>query len=61
VKVFASGTPDGAFQPVAEDPILRGQRACLFQHVFGKRFYGFDCHLESPDHWVLELTQAPLP
>jgi len=61
VKVFAANTPDGDFRPAAENPILRGQRACLFQHVFGNRFYGFDCHLETPDHWVLELTEAPLP
>lgn len=61
VKVFAGDTPDGNFQPVGGNPVLRGQRACLFQHVFSNRFYGFDCHLDSPDHWVLELTEAPLP
>jgi len=61
VRLFAADAPDGVFQPVAENPILRGQRACLFQHVFNKRFYGFDCHLESPDHWMLELTEGPLP
>ena len=61
VKVFAADSPDGNFKPVAGNPILRGQRACLFQQVFHDRFYGFDCHLETPDHWVLELTEAPLP
>jgi hypothetical protein len=61
VKVFAADSPDGDFQPVAGNPILRGQRACLFQHEFGHRFYGFDCHLDSPDHWVLELTEGRLP
>jgi hypothetical protein len=61
VKVFAADAPDGNFLPVAGNPILRGQRACLFQHVFKNHFYGFDCHLDSPDHWVLELTEAPLP
>lgn len=61
VKVFAADAPDGNFQPVAGDPILRGQRACLFQHVFKNHFYGFDCHLDSPDHWVLEFTEAALP
>jgi hypothetical protein len=61
VKVFAADSPDGDFQPVQGNPILRGQRACLFQHVFENQFYGFDCHLDSPDHWVLELTEAPLP
>jgi hypothetical protein len=61
VKVFAATSPDGDFQPVAGNPIMRGQRACLFQHIFNDRFYGFDCHLESADKWVLEEVQAPLP
>jgi hypothetical protein len=61
VKVFWAGSPDGDFEPVTSNPILRGQRACLFQHVFDGRFYGFDCHLDTPDHWELELTEAPLP
>ena len=61
VKVFAAGAPDGNFQAVAGNPILRGQRACLFQHVFKNHFYGFDCHLDTPDHWVLEFTEAALP
>jgi hypothetical protein len=61
VKVFAASSPDGDFQPVAGDPVLRGQRACLFQHIFNGRFYGYDCHLESADRWVLEEVEAPLP
>jgi hypothetical protein len=61
VKVFAADAPDGNFQPVAGNPVLRGQRACLFQHVFKNHFYGFDCRLENPDHWVLEFTEAALP
>jgi hypothetical protein len=61
VKIFAADAPDGNFQPVAGNPILRGQRACLFQHIFNDRFYGYDCHLESTDHWVLEEVEAPLP
>jgi hypothetical protein len=61
VKVFASNSPDGDFQPTAGNPILSGQRACLFQHIFNNRFYGYDCHLESPLHWVLEETEAELP
>jgi len=60
VKVFSAGSPDGNFQPVAGNPVLRGQRACLFQHVFNHHFYGFDCHLDTPNHWELELTEAPL-
>jgi hypothetical protein len=61
VKVFAALAPDGDFEPVAGNPILRGQRACLFQHVFHDRFYGYDCHLEANDKWVLEEVEAPLP
>jgi hypothetical protein len=61
VKVFYSNAPDGDFQPVAGDPIMRGQRACLFQQILHDRFYGFDCHMTSPDKWVLEEVQAPLP
>lgn len=61
VKVFFSDTPDGNFQPVQGDPVMTGQRACLFQHVFHGRFYGYDCHLETPDHWILEEVEAPLP
>jgi hypothetical protein len=61
VKVFAADAPDGDFQPVAGNPIMRGQRACLFQNVFAHRFYGYDCHLETADKWVLEEVEAPLP
>lgn len=61
VKVFFADFPDGDFRPVKNNPVLRGQRACLFQHVFNDRFYGFDCHLTDPDHWVLEETEASLP
>jgi len=61
VKVFYASAPDGDFLPVAGNPILRGQRACLFQHTFHDHFYGFDCHLATPDHWELEEVEAPLP
>lgn len=63
VKVFAADSADGDFQPVQGNPIMSGQRACLFQHIFKNRFYGFDCHLESPkeNRWILEETEAPLP
>jgi hypothetical protein len=62
VKVFVAESPDGDFQPVANDPILRGQRACLFQHIFHGRFYGYDCHLDTAtDQWMLEEVEAPLP
>jgi len=61
IKVFFSDSPDGTFQPVADNPVMSGERACLFQHVFHGRFYGYDCHLDSPDHWVLEEVEADLP
>lgn len=63
VKNFAADSPDGDFKPVKGNPIMSGQRACLFQHIFNNRFYGFDCHLDAPseNHWILEETEAPLP
>ena len=61
VKIFAADSPDGDFQPVEGNPIMRGQRACLFQHIFDDRFYGYDCHMDTPDHWMLEEVEAPLP
>jgi len=61
VKVFAASSADGDFHSVAGNPVLRGQRACLFQHIFHGRFYGYDCHLETADQWVLEEVEAPLP
>jgi hypothetical protein len=44
-----------------DNPVLRGQRACLFQNIIDNRFVGFDCHLEASDQWVLEEMEAPLP
>lgn len=62
VKVFAADAPDGNFQPVDGDPVMGGQRACLFQHIFNGRFYGYDCHLDtSTDRWMLEEVEAALP
>lgn len=61
VKIFTADSPEGDFQPVEGNPVMTGQRACLFQHIFNGRFYGYDCHLESSDHWVLEEVEAPLP
>ena len=62
VKVFVADSPDGDFRPVEANPIMRGQRACLFQHIFHGRFYGYDCHLDTaPDRWMLEEVEARLP
>jgi hypothetical protein len=67
VKVFAANAPDGDFKPVLGNPVMAGERACLFQHVFNGRFYGFDCHIEAKDKmdatrdkWVMEEVEAPL-
>lgn len=59
-QVFTADAADGDFKPVLGNPVLRGGRACLFQHVFHNRFYGFLCHEEPQDEWILEVVQAPL-
>jgi hypothetical protein len=61
VEVFAADSPDGSFQPVLGNPVIRGQHACLFQHIFSGRFYGYVCHMDSPEHWILEEVEASLP
>ena len=62
VKILTGDAPDGRFRPVAGDPIaLRGQRACLFQHIFGNRFYGYACHKATGEQWILEEVEAVLP
>ena len=48
-KVFASDAADGDFKPVPGNPVLRSGRACLFQHIFQNRFYGYLCHEEPED------------
>ncbi|HEX2713811.1 MAG TPA: hypothetical protein VHM88_16565 [Candidatus Acidoferrales bacterium] len=59
-KVFVASAADGDFRAIAENPVLNGGRACLFQHIFQNRFYGYLCHEVSPDQWTLEVVQAPL-
>jgi hypothetical protein len=62
VKVFASNAPDGNFIPVEGNPVQVGERACLFQFIFGGRYYGFQSHLEhSSEKWVMEVIEASLP
>lgn len=61
VRVYFADSPDGDFREVLGNPIMTGERACLFQHLFKARFYGYDCHLDSPEHWVLEEVEAPIP
>lgn len=62
VKVFHSDRPDGAFEPVANNPVQVGDRACLFQFIFNDRFYGFQSHLDgATDKWNMEVITASLP
>jgi hypothetical protein len=62
VKAFVADSPDGNFEPIDSNPVMRGQRACLFQHIFHGRFYGYDCHLDTASNrWMLEEVEAPLP
>lgn len=59
--VFVAEAADGDFKPVSGNPVLRAGRACLFQHIFNHRFYGYICHELPEDEWALEVVQAPLP
>ena len=62
VKVFHADAPDGAFEPVANNPVETGERACLFQHIFDGTFYGYQCHLDHvTEKWQMEVVVAPLP
>jgi hypothetical protein len=62
VKVFQSDQPDGHFEPVSDNPVETGERACLFQHVFGGKYYGYQCHLDHDSQkWEMEIVTAPLP
>ncbi len=62
VKVFWSAALEGPYEPVTGNPVQAGERACLFQHVFNGRYYGYQSHLEHPsEKWIMELIQAPLP
>jgi hypothetical protein len=62
VKVFSSDKADGDFQPVAGNPVQTGERACLFQHIFNGKYYGYQSHLDhSNGQWTMEVLVAPLP
>ena len=62
VKVFHASTPNGHFEPVAANPVETGERACLFQHVFERVYYGYQCRLDhATDRWQMELLVVPLP
>jgi hypothetical protein len=62
VKVFWSEKLEGPYVPCAGNPVQAKERACLFQHVFNGRYYGYQSHLEHPsEKWIMELIEAPLP
>lgn len=59
VMVFYSDKIDGKYTPVVNNPVQKGQRACLFQHIFSGRYYGYQSHLNpSTGKWTMELVQA---
>jgi hypothetical protein len=55
IKVFFSENAEGPYQPVMNNPIQSGGRACLFQHIFDGRYYGFQSHLA--EKWVMEVIR----
>jgi hypothetical protein len=62
VKVFYASAADGPFQPAAGNPVQTGERACLFQHVFGGKYYGYQSRLDhATDKWQMEVLSTPLP
>ncbi len=62
VKVFASRRPDGPFRPVAGNPVQSGGRACLFQHEFAGRFYGYQSRIDhTREQWEMEVLVADMP
>ena len=61
IKVFYADKPDGDYQPVAGNPVETGERACLFQHEFAGKFYGYQCRFDhATDKWQMEVVTAPL-
>jgi hypothetical protein len=62
VEIFYSTSPDGKFEPTANNPVQTGERACLFQHIFNGKFYGYQCHIKpKTDLWEMEVLTAELP
>jgi hypothetical protein len=62
VKVFYGSAADGPFQEASGNPVQTGERACLFQHVFNGKFYGYQSHLDhATDKWQMEVLSTPLP
>jgi hypothetical protein len=61
VKAFVSRHVDGPYVPVSNNPVQAANRACLFQHLFDGRFYGFQSHLSDVHGWEMELIREQLP
>ena len=62
VKVFYGTAADGPFQPTSGNPVQTDERACLFQHVFNGKFYGYQSHLDHvTDKWQMEVLSTALP
>jgi hypothetical protein len=62
VRVYWSSHPDGPYQALADNPVESGGRACLFQHVFDGKFYGYQCKLDAASQaWEMEVVTAALP
>ena len=64
VKVFHSERLEGPYRPVSNNPVQTADRACLFQHSFQGRYFGFQSHrlqTNPIDVWEMEVIEAPLP
>lgn len=62
VKVYASASLEGPYVPTTDNPVQAKERACLFQHLFNGKYYGYQSHFEHPsEKWVMEVLEAPLP
>jgi hypothetical protein len=61
VRVYYASHADGPFTEVADNPVQKGGRACLFQHVFNGKYYGYQSHLDGArDQWDMEVLVVPL-
>jgi hypothetical protein len=60
VKIFTSRNADGPYLPVKNNPVQSGGRACLFQHIFDGKYYGFQSH-QGENGWEMELIKGDLP
>jgi hypothetical protein len=61
MKSFVSRHVDGLYVPVSNNIVQAANRACLFQHLFDGRFYGFQSHLTDVHGWEMELIREQLP